>query len=152
MSVSVTPWTAALRASLSFTVSWSLFKLIFIELMMLSNHLNLCHLLPLHPIFPASEPFLMSQWFASGGQSIGTSTSASVLPVNFQGWFPLGLTGLISLLSKGLSSLLQHHSAKASILQLSAFYMVQLTCVHDHWKNHSFDYTDLSWQSDVSAV
>ena len=53
--------------------------------------------------FPASGSFAMSQFIASGGQSIGTSASASVLPVNIQGWFPLGLTGLISLLSKGLS-------------------------------------------------
>ena len=152
MSVSVTPWTAALRASLSFTVSWSLFKLISIESLMLSSSSSAALFSSCLQSFPASGSFPMSQLFASGGQSIGTSTSASVLPVNFQGWFPLGLTGLISLLSKGLSSLLQHHSAKASILQLSAFYMVQLTCVCDHWKNHSFDYTDLSWQSDVSAV
>ena len=53
--------------------------------------------------FPASGSFAMSQLFVSGGQSIGASVSASVLPVNIQGWFPLGLTGLISLLSKGLS-------------------------------------------------
>ena len=152
MSVSVTPWTAALPASLSFTVSWSLFKLISIESLMLSSSSSAALFSSCLQSFPASGSFPMSQLFASGGQSIGTSTSASVLPVNFQGWFPLGLTGLISLLSKGLSSLLQHHSAKASILQLSAFYMVQLTCVRDHGKNHSFDYTDLSWQSDVSAV
>ena len=54
--------------------------------------------------FPGSGSFLVSQLFASGGQSIGTSTSAPVLPMNIQGLFPLGLTGLISLLSKGLSS------------------------------------------------
>ena len=53
--------------------------------------------------FPASESFPMSQLFTSGGQTIGASASASVLPVNIQGWFPLGLTGLISLLSMGLS-------------------------------------------------
>ena len=64
--------------------------------------------------FPASGSFPMSQFFASGGQSIGTS--ASVLPMNFQDWLPLGLTGLISLQSKGLSSLLQNHSSKAPIL------------------------------------
>ena len=69
----------------------------------------------------------MNRLFALGGSSIGASTSASVLPVNFQGWFPLGLTGLIYLLSKGISSLLQHHSSKASILQLSAFFMVRLS-------------------------
>ena len=74
--------------------------------------------------FPASGSFPMSRLLASGGQSIGAS--ASVLPVNIQGWFPLRLTGLISLLSKGLSSLFQHHSSKALILQHSAFFMVQL--------------------------
>ena len=68
-----------------------------------------------HQSFPASGSFPVSQFFASGGQSIGTSTSASVLPGNIQGWFPLGLTGWISLESKGLKSL-QHHSSKASIL------------------------------------
>ena len=74
--------------------------------------------------FPASESFLMSQFFPSGGQSIGASVSASVFPMNIQDWFPSGLTGLISLLSKGwmLRSLLQHHSSKASILQHSAFF------------------------------
>ena len=65
--------------------------------------------------FPASGLFQISQLFASSGQSIGASSSASVLPMNIQGWFPLGWTGLISLPSKGLSSLLQHHSSKASI-------------------------------------
>ena len=76
---------------------------------------------------PASESFPMNWLFISGGQSIGVSTSASVLPMNIQGWFPLGLTGLISLQSKGLSSLLQHHCSKASILRHSAFFMVQLS-------------------------
>ena len=69
----------------------------------------------------------MSQFFASGGQSIGALASASVLPMNIQDWFPLGWTGWISSQSKGLSkSLLQHHSSKASILQHSAFFIVQL--------------------------
>ena len=69
----------------------------------------------------------MSQLFASGGQSTGTSASASVLPMNIQGWFPLELTDLSSFLSKGLSSLLQHHSSKASVLRCSAFFMVQFS-------------------------
>ena len=69
----------------------------------------------------------MGQLFASGGQSIGVSASTSVLPMNMQDWFPLGLTGLISLLFKGLSSLLQHHSSKASILQCSTIFRVQLS-------------------------
>ena len=73
-------------------------------LMMPSNHLILCHPLLLLPsIFPSIRSFPMSRFFASGGQSIGVSASASVLPMNIQNWFPLGLTGLISLQSKGLS-------------------------------------------------
>ena len=77
--------------------------------------------------FPASGSFQMSQFFASGGQSIGVSASASVLPMNIQDWFPLGWTGWNSLLSKGLSSFLQHHSSKASVLRCSAFFIVQLS-------------------------
>ena len=70
----------------------------------------------------------MSRFFTSSGQSIGVSASASVLPMNIQDWFPLGLTGLIPLQSKRtLKSLLQHHSSKASILRSSAFFMVQLS-------------------------
>ena len=77
--------------------------------------------------FPASGSFPMSQFFASDGQSIGVSASASVLPMNIQDWFPLGLTGWISLQSTRLSSLLQHHSSKASILQCSTFFILQLS-------------------------
>ena len=77
--------------------------------------------------FPASGYFQMSQPFASGGQSIGVSASASVLLMNIQDRFPLGLTNLISLQSKGLKSLFQHHSLKASILPCSAFFIVQLS-------------------------
>ena len=78
--------------------------------------------------FPASGAFQMSQHFASGGQSIGVSTSASILPVNIQDWFPLGLTGLIFLQSKGLSRVFSNtHSSKASIIWCSAFFTVQLS-------------------------
>ena len=77
--------------------------------------------------FPASGSFPMGQLFASGAQSIGVLASISVLPMNSQDWSPLGWTGWISLQSKGLSSLLQHHSLKASILQRSAFFIVQLS-------------------------
>ena len=69
----------------------------------------------------------MSQLFAWGGQSIGVSASATVLPMNIQDWSPLGWTGWISLQSKGLKSLLQHHSSKASVLWCSAFFTVQLS-------------------------
>ena len=77
--------------------------------------------------FPTSGSFQMSQLFASGGQTIGVSASTSVLPMNTQDWSPLGWTGWISLQSKGLSSLIQHHSSKASILQCSAFFIVQIS-------------------------
>ena len=80
-----------------------------------------------HQSFPASGSFPMSQLFAWGGQSIGVSASASVLPMNTQDWSPLGWIGLISLHSKGLSRVLQHHSSKASILWHSAFFTVQFS-------------------------
>ena len=111
----VTPWTAACQASLSFTVSWSLLKLMSIESMMPSNHLILYHPLLLLPsIFPSirvfsNESALCIRW--------PKYCSFSINPSN-EFWFPLGLTGLISLQSKGLSSLLQHHSWKASIIHI----------------------------------
>ena len=77
--------------------------------------------------FPASGSFQMSQLFTSDGQSIGVSASQSVLPMNIQDWFHLRLTGWISWQSKRLKSLLQHHSSKSSILQCSAFFIVQLS-------------------------
>jgi len=76
---------------------------------------------------PASGSSPMSQFFASGGQSIGTSASASVLPMNSQEWLPLGLTGLISLQSKGLSRVFSNTSSKTSVLWCSAFFIVQLS-------------------------
>ena len=85
VSLFVTPWTAAHQASLSITNSQSLLKLMSIVSMMPSNHLILCWPLLLPPsIFPSNRVFLMSKFFASGGQSIGASASASVLPVNTQ--------------------------------------------------------------------
>ena len=114
----VTPWMAARQASMSITNSWSLLKLMSIESGMPSNYLIHCHPLSSHfQPFPASGSFQMSQLFALGGQSIGVSVPASVFPVNIQDWFPLGWTSWISLQSKGISSLLQHHSSKTSILQ-----------------------------------
>ena len=81
--------------------------------------------------FPTSGSFPMSQLFTWGGQSIGASVSASVLPMSMQDWFPLELTDLISLLSKGLSkSLLQHHSFRGSNLQCSAFLIVHLSYLY----------------------
>ena len=77
--------------------------------------------------FPASRSFQMSQFFASGGQSIGVSASASVLQMNIQDWFPLGMTDSISLLSKGLSRVFSNTSSKASIFQRSVFFILQLS-------------------------
>ena len=77
--------------------------------------------------FPGSGSFPVSQLCASGGQSIGVSASASVLPMNIQDWFPLGLTGLISLLPKEFSRVFSSVSLKASVLWPSAFFMVQLS-------------------------
>ena len=105
----VNPWAAAHQASRSFTTSRSFLKLMSIESVMSSNRLTLCHpLLLLPPIFSASGSFPMSRLLASGGQSIGASASASVLPMNIQDWFPLGWTGWISLQSKGLSRVLSN--------------------------------------------
>ena len=105
----------------------TLFQLMSIESVVSSNHLILCHILLLLPsILPSIRIFSMSQLFASGGQSIRGSASASVLPMNFL--FPLGLTCLIFLQPKGcFKSLLQHHSLKASHFCLSAFFMVQMS-------------------------
>ena len=137
----VTPWTAAHQASLSITNSQSLLKLMSIELVMPSNHLIL--VVPFSSClqsFPATGSFPMSQFFASGGQSIGVSASAPVLPKNIQDWFPLGWTGWISLLSKGLSRVFFNTTVqKHQFFGLSFLYSPTLTSIHDHWKNHSLD-------------
>ena len=149
-----TPWTVARQASLSFTISWSLLKLMSIESVMPSNLLSLCcPLLLLPSTFPEFRSFLMSWLFTSGGLSIGTSASASVLPMNIQHWFPLGWTGLISLQSKGLSRVFSNTAVqKHRCLVLSLLYGPTLTSIYDYWKNHSFDYMDLCQQSNVSAI
>ena len=94
-----------------------------------SNHLILCH----PSLFcsglqscPASGSFPVSQFFASGGQTIGVSASEPVLPINIQDWFPLGLNDLLAV-QQTLKSPLQHKSSKTSVLQCSAFFMVQLS-------------------------
>ena len=96
-----TPWTTACQASLSFTNSWSLLKLMYIVLVMPSNNLILCPPFSRPRSSPASRSFQMSQLFTSGGQGIGVSASTSVLPMNTQYWSPLGWTGWMQ--SKGLS-------------------------------------------------
>ena len=113
------PWTAACKASLSITNCWSPPKPMSIELVMPPNHLILCRPLLLLPsIFPSNRSFQMSQFFASGGQSIGALASASVLQKNIQDWFYSGLTGWISLQSKWLSRVFSLHSSKVSIIYL----------------------------------
>ena len=135
------PWTVARQASLSFTISWSLLKLMSIDLVMPSNHLILCRPLLSSCIqsFPASGSFPMSQLFPSGGQSIGVSASTSVLPMNTQDWFPLGWTGWISLHlrdSQEFSPTRQFKSINSMVLFLHS---PTLTSIHDHWQNHSLD-------------
>ena len=99
--------------------------------------------------FPASGSFPMNRLFTSGGQRIGASASASVLPMNIQGWFPLGLTDLISLLSKGLSRVFS-----GTTVQKHQFFCTapssrsNSTSIRDYWKNHSFAFC---WQSDIPA-
>ena len=151
-----TSWTAACQASLSFSCSLSL--------RVCSNSCPLgrwCHptisssAAPCSSCpqsFPASGSFPMSQLFTSGSQSIGALALASVLPNNIQGWFPLGLTGLSSLLSKDSqesSQGSQFKSINSSVLSL--LYGPTFTSILDYWKNHSFDYTDLCQQGDVST-
>ena len=148
------PWTMAHQTLLSFPVSWSFLRFMFIESVMLSNHLILCQpLLFLPSIFPSIRVFPKSWLFASGVQNFGASVSASVLLMNIQVWFPLGLTGLISLLSKGLSRVFtsttvwkyQFFSSQPFLWANSHIY----TCLMG--KSHSLDYTDLCWQNDISA-
>ena len=117
------PWTAAHQASLSFTNSWNLFKLMSIDWW--------CHPPILSSVipfssrlqsFPDSGYFQMSQFFASGGQSIGVSASTPILPMNIQDWKPLGWTGWISLQSKGLSRVFSN-----TIVQKHQFFGAQLS-------------------------
>ena len=120
----VTSWTAAHQASLSITNSRSLLKLMSIELVMPFNYLILCHPLLLPPsIFPSIRVFSNGSVLTSGGQSIGVSASASVLPV--QGTL------------RSLSPTPQFKSINSSAL--SFLYSPTLTSIHDYWKNHSFD-------------
>ena len=124
----MTPWTAACQASLSLTTSQSLPRFISIESVMPSYYMILwCPVLLLPSIFPSIRVFSSESAVSISGQIIGASASESILLMTIQGWFPLGLTDLISLLSKRLSSLLQHHNSKASVLQSSALFMVQLS-------------------------
>ena len=98
-----TLWTAAHQAPLPFTISWCLLRFMCIELVILSISSSAIPISSCPQSFPASGSFPMSQLFTSGGYRTRASASASVLPVNIQGWFLSGWTGLISLQSMGLS-------------------------------------------------
>ena len=137
----VTPWSAACQASLSITNSQSLLKLMSIKLLMPSNHLILCRSLLLLPsVFPSisvfsNEPVLHIR------QPKYWSFSFSISPSNeYSGLTSFRMDWLDLLTVQGtLKSLFQHPSSKASILRRLAFFIVQLTSIHDYWKNHSFD-------------
>ena len=130
----VTPWTAALQASLSFTNSWSLLKLISIELIMPSNHPTiLSSVVPFSSCpqyFPSSESRWPKYW--SFSFSISPSNEYSVLFSFKIDWFDL------LVVQRTLKRLLQHHILKAPALQCSAFFRSTLTPVHDYWKNYGF--------------
>ena len=101
---------------------------------------------------PAWGTFQMNQLFTWGGQSIGVSASISVLPMNIQDWFPLWWTGWISLQSKGLSKVFSNTTIKKhQFFGAHCLYSLALTSIHDYWENRSLDYTDICWQSNVSA-
>ena len=139
---------------MSFTISWSLLKLMSIEWMMPSSHLILCHPLLLLPsIFPSirifsNEPALCLRWPKDWSFSFGISPSSECLRLIS---FKIDWVDLLAV-QETLKSLLQHHSSKASVFGCSAFFMVQLSHLYmTTEKNHSFDYMDLCRQSDVSA-
>ena len=132
VQLSATPWIVDCQAPLSSTIP----EFAQIHVHWVSDANQPSHLLSLPssaffscpPSFPPSTSFPMSWLFASGGQSIGDSASATVIPMNIQDWFLLGLTGGIFLLSKGFfKSLLQHHYLKVSVLWHSAFFIIQLS-------------------------
>ena len=150
VSNSATPWTAACQASLSLTISQSLPKFVSIASVTPSSCLILWHPLLLPSIFPSIRVF--SNGSSHQVAKIWASASASVLPMNIQDWFPLGLMGLISLLSSGLSRVFSN-----TTIQKHQFFGARPSLwpnSHIHtWlgKNYSFDYIDLCWQSVIFA-
>ena len=149
----VTSWTASRQASLAPTVSCSQLKLMSIDSVMPCSHLILCHS-PSPPALNLSQGqgLFQSQLFTSGGQTTGATASASVLPMNTQDWLPLGWTAWISLQSKGLSRVFSNTTVQKHQFFGAQLYSSTLTSIHDYWKNHSFDWMDLCWQRNVSAL
>ena len=138
-SLQLTSWTAVCETSLSITSSRSLLKFMSIESVMLSNQLILCCPLLLPSIFPSIRVFLESglqiRWPECWSFSFSISPS-----IEYSGLISFRMDWLDLLaVQETLKSLLQHHSSKASIFQLSFLYSPTLTSIHDHWKNHSFD-------------
>ena len=148
-----TPWIAAHQASLSITNSWSSPRLTSIESVMPSSHLILCHPLLLLPPIPPSIRVFSNESTLCMRCPKYWSFSFSIIPSKeIPGLISFRTDWLDLLAVQGtLNSLLQYHSSKASILLCSAFFIVQLTSIHDHWQNHSLDQMDLCWQSNVSA-
>ena len=141
------------QATLSITNCRSPPKLMSIESVMPSNHLILCHPLLLLPsIFPSIR-VLSNESALCIRQPKYWSFSFNISPSNEHPGLIFRMDWLDLLALQGtLKSLLQHHNSKASILQRSAFFTVQLSqSIHDHWENHSLDQMDLCWQSNVSA-
>ena len=138
---------------MSINNSQSLLKAMPIESVMPSNHLILCRpLLLLPPIPPSIRVFYNESTFRMKWPNYW-SFSFSISPSSEHPGlisFRMDWLGLLAVQGT-LKSLLQHHSSKASVLWHSAFFTVQLTSIHDHWKNRSLDQTDLCWQSNVSA-
>ena len=137
----VTPWIAALQASLSITNSRSLLKLVSIESMMPSSHLILCHpLLLLPPIPPSIRVFSNESTLHMRWPKYWSSASASVLPMNNQDWSVLGWTGWISLHSKRISRVFSNTTVqKHQFFGAQFLHSPTLTSIHDYWKNHSLD-------------
>ena len=136
------PTDCSMPVFLSFTISRSLLKLMSNKSVMPSNHLILCPPLLLLPsIFPSIRAFSNESALHIRWPKIGTSASASVLPVNIQDWFPLGLTGWISPCCPrdSLESSPTPQFKSINSLMLSLLYGPTLTSVHDYWKNHRFD-------------
>ena len=134
------PWTLFHQASLSITNSQSLLRLMTIESMLPSNHLILCHPLLLPSIFPSIRFFSNGSVLHIRWPKYWTFTFNTSLFNEYLGLISFRIDWFDLLAVQGtLKSLLQHHSSKASILWHSAFFMVQLTSIHDYWKNHSFD-------------
>ena len=146
-----TPWTAARQASLAITNSQSLLKLMSIKSVMPSNHLILCHPLLLLPsIFPSIRVFSKESVLRIRWPKYWSFSFNIILPMNTQDWFPLGLTGLISLQSKGSQeSSPTPHFKSINSSALSFLYSPTLASIHGYWK--TIDLTRWTFVSKVMS-